>query len=90
MIEARAPPAPRCFCGPQIPAAVPPRTALPPIDPATSAPALPENGVAIWLTFLADIGDSERAAYRKLLDPHEVERHDRYKVAGARDENADG
>ena len=85
MIEARAPPAPRCFCGPQIPAAVPPRTALPPIDP-TSAPALPENGVAIWLTFLADIGDSERAAYRKLLDPHEAERHERYKVAGARDE----
>ena len=59
---------------------------MPPIDPATSAPALPKNGVAIWLTFLADIGDSERAAYRKLLDPHETERHDRYKVAGARDE----
>ncbi|MEF2550367.1 4'-phosphopantetheinyl transferase superfamily protein [Aurantimonas sp. A2-1-M11] len=61
---------------------------MPTTTPAarTANLGLPENGAAIWLTFLDDIGESERDAYRALLDPGEVARHDRYMVTGARDE----
>ncbi len=55
-------------------------------DVLASGPA----GVDVWLTPLDRVDEAARERFRTLLAPDEAQRHDRFMVAGARDEHLVG